>query len=101
VPEHFWGKWAPSADLCRGDEVAVVVSEKGYVTAQESCEVQWVAETPGRSGPIYSPHMRCSSLTMPEQTTELTHIIVPKDGRQLSAGPDFHELKPYQRCPGE
>jgi hypothetical protein len=101
VPEHFWGKWAPSADLCRDDEVAVVVSEKGYVTAQESCEVQWVAETPGRSGPIYSAHMRCSSLTMPEQTTQLVHIIVPKDGLQVSAGPDFHELKPYQRCPGE
>jgi hypothetical protein len=38
---------------------------------------------------------------MPEQTTELTHIIVPKDGRELSAGPEFNELKPYQRCPGE
>jgi len=38
---------------------------------------------------------------MPEETTELNHIIVPKDGAQLSADPDFHELKPYQRCPGE
>jgi hypothetical protein len=34
--------------------------------------------------------MRCSSLTMPEQTTALNHIIVPKDGRQLSAGPEFN-----------
>jgi len=101
VPEHFWGKWAPSADLCRDDKSAVVVSEKGYVTARESCKVQWVAETAGRNGPIYSAHLRCSSLTMPEQTTALNHIIVPQDGGQLSAGPDFNELKPYQRCPRE
>jgi hypothetical protein len=78
---------APRADLCRDDKSAVVVSEKGYVTSQESCEVQWVAETPGRSGPIYSAHMRCSSLTMPEQTTALNHIIVSKDGRELSGRP--------------
>jgi hypothetical protein len=98
VPEHFWGKWAPTADLCRDEKSTVVVFGKGYVTAQESCEVQWVAETPGRNGPIYSAHMRCSSLTMPEQTAALNRIIVPNDSGQLSAGPDFKELKPYHRC---
>jgi hypothetical protein len=71
------------------------------MTAQESCEVQWVAETPGSAGPIYSAHMRCSNLTMPEQTTSLNHIIVPKDRVQLLAGPEFKALKPYERCPGE
>jgi hypothetical protein len=101
VPERFWGKWAPSADLCRDDKSTVVVSGKGYVTAQESCEVQWVAETAGRDGPIYSAHMRCSSLAVPEQTTPLNRIIVPNDSGQLSAGPDFKELKSYHRCPGE
>jgi hypothetical protein len=73
VPEHFWGKWAPSADLCRDD-----------------------------NGPIYSAHMRCLSLTMPEQTAAaLNRIIVPDDSGQLSAGPDFKELKPYHRCLGK
>jgi hypothetical protein len=66
VPERVWGTWAPSADLCRDDKSTVVMSGKTYMTAQESCEVQWVAETPGRNGPIYSAHMRCASLTMPE-----------------------------------
>jgi hypothetical protein len=37
-PERFWGKWAPSADLCREDKSTAVVSGKGYVTEQESCE---------------------------------------------------------------
>jgi hypothetical protein len=99
VPERFWGKWAPSADLCRDDKSTVIVSGKGYVTAQESCEVQWVAETAGSNGSIYSAHMRCSSLAAPEQTTALTRIIVPNDSGQLSAGPDFKELKSYHRCP--
>jgi hypothetical protein len=45
--------------------------------------------------------MRCSNLTMPEQTTALNHIIVPKDRVQLLAGPEFKALKPYERCPGE
>jgi hypothetical protein len=101
VPEHFWGKWAPSAGLCRDDKSVVVVSEKGYATAQESCEVQWVAKTPGRNGPIHSAHMRCSSLTVPKQTAALNLIIVPNDSGQLSAGPEFKELKTYDRCPGE
>jgi hypothetical protein len=102
VPEHFWGKWAPSADLCRDDKSTVVMSGKAYVTAQESCKVQWVAETPGRNGPIYSAHMRCLSLTMPEQTAAaLNRMIVPDDSGQLSAGPDFKELKPYHRCLGK
>ena len=99
VPERFWGKWAPSADLCRDDKSAVVVSEKGYVTAQESCEVRWVAETAGRNGPIYSAYMRCSSLAVPEETTALNRVIVPNDSDQLSAGPDFKQLKTYHRCP--
>jgi hypothetical protein len=98
VPEHFWGRWAPRADLCRDDKSTVVMSGKAYMTAQERCEVQWVAETPGRNGPIYSAHMRCSSLTMPEQTVALNRIIVPNDSGELSAGPDFKELKSYHRC---
>jgi hypothetical protein len=99
VPERFWGTWAPSADLCRDDESIIVVSAKGYVTSQASCTVQWVVATAGAGGPIYSAHMRCSSLSTPEQKTELNRIIVPIDNDQLSAGVDFKDLKGYQRCP--
>jgi hypothetical protein len=99
VPERFWGTWAPSADLCRDDKSIIVVSAKGYVTSQASCTVQWVVATAGAGGPIYSAHMRCLSLSTPEQKTELNRIIVPIDNDQLSAGVDFKELKSYQRCP--
>ena len=99
VPERFWGTWAPSPDLCRDRKATVVVSEKGYVTSEASCEIQWLTETAGGSGPIYSAHMRCSNLAAPDEKTELNRIILPKEAGQLSAGPDFRNLTHYQRCP--
>jgi hypothetical protein len=99
VPERFWGTWAPSPGLCRDKRSTVIVTEKGYVTSEASCEIQWLTETAGGSGPIYSAHMRCTSLTAPDEKTELNRIILPKEGGQLSAGPDFQDLTHYQRCP--
>ena len=98
VPERFWGTWAPSPDLCRDKKSIFVVSEKGYVTSEASCAIQWLTETAGASGPIYSAHMRCTSLTAPDEKTELNRVILPKEGGQLSAGPDFQDLTHYQRC---
>jgi hypothetical protein len=99
VPERFWGTWAPSPDLCRDKKSIFVVSEKGYVTSEASCAIQWLTETAGANGPIYSAHMRCTNLTAPDEKTELNRIILPKEGGQLSAGPDFQDLTHYQRCP--
>jgi hypothetical protein len=99
VPERFWGTWAPSADLCRDSKSTFVVSAKGYVTSQANCTIQWVTETAGADGSIYSAHMRCSSLAEPKETTEVNRIIVSNDLGKLSAGPDFKDLKRYQLCP--
>jgi hypothetical protein len=75
------------------------VSSQGYHTAQESCAVQWVTETAGRSGPIYSARLRCSAAATPDQKTELDRLIIPQENGQVSAGPGFDALKTYQRCP--
>jgi hypothetical protein len=99
VPERFLGTWAPSADLCRDKKSIIAVSSQGYETSQESCEVQWVTETAGRSGPIYSAHLRCTMAATPDQKTELNRLIIPQGQGQLSAGPDFNDLKTYARCP--
>jgi hypothetical protein len=99
VPERFWGTWAPSADLCSDSKSTFVVSAKGYVTSQASCTIQWVTETAGADGPIYSAHMRCSNPAAPQETTEVNRIIVSNDRRQLSAGPDYKDLKSYRLCP--
>jgi hypothetical protein len=99
VPERLWGTWAPSADLCSDNKSTFVVSAKGYVTSQANCAVQWVTETAGADGPIYSAHMRCASRAEPQETTEVNEIIVSNDRGQLSAGPDFKGLKSYRLCP--
>jgi hypothetical protein len=99
VPERFWGTWAPSVELCRDDKSTFVVSAKGYVTSQASCTIQWVTETAGADGPIYSAHMRCLSSGAPQETTEVNQVIVSNDRGQLSAGPDFKALKSYRLCP--
>jgi hypothetical protein len=57
-------EWQRACELLL-EEATVVVSGKGYVPAQESCEVQWVAETAGRNEPISSVYLRCSSLAVP------------------------------------
>lgn len=99
VPERFWGTWAPSADLCRDSKSTFVVSAKGYVTSQTNCAIQWLTETAGSDGPIYSAHMRCSSRAEPQETTEVNQIIVSNDRGELSAGPEFKDLKRYRLCP--
>jgi hypothetical protein len=100
VPERFWGTWAPSAELCRDDKAVITVSPKGYTTAQSSCAIQWVTETAGADGAIYSAHMRCTLLSGPQQEPEeVNRIIIAKADGKVSAGPDFHELRSLQRCP--
>src|SRR5437016_5925829 len=88
LPGATFGIWAPSTDLCRDDKSIFVVSAKGYVTAQANCTIQWLTETAGADGPIYSAHMRCSNPAAPEETMEVNRIIMPKDPGELSAGPD-------------
>jgi len=99
VPERLWGTWAPNAELCGDDKSKFVVSAKGYATSQATCTIQWVTETAGTAGPIYSALMRCTDPAKPNELTEVNRIIVSNDREELSAGPDFQQLKTYRRCP--
>src|SRR4029079_17972612 len=74
VPERFWGTWAPEADLCRNDKAIFVVSAKGHVTSQANCTVQWVTETAGAGGSVFSAHMRCSNPGAPDEITEVNRV---------------------------
>jgi hypothetical protein len=100
VPERFWGIWAPSADHCRDDKSIITVTSKGYTSAQSNCVIQWVTETAGHEGPIYSAHMRCTRPDAPQQEPEeVNRLIIAKGDDQVSAGPGFGELSSLQRCP--
>jgi hypothetical protein len=44
--------------------------------------------------------MRCTLLSGPQQEPdEVNRIIIAKADGQVSAGPDFHELRSLKRCP--
>ena len=98
IPEALWGSWAPSQDGCKGDAKPVIVlAAKAYSTAERKCDVDWVSETAGARGPIYSAHLRCSS--KPPAKASISNVIIrPDDAKQISIGSDFNKLKTYQKC---
>ena len=99
IPETYWGTWVPAAKICQdADKSAVVLSAKAYVTSAVRCAVEYVAETASPKGPIYSARLQCSNTAgrAPKKAANL--IIRPRDTNQISIGPAFDSLKPYQRC---
>jgi hypothetical protein len=99
IPESFWGRWAPGTEVCKNaDKSVIVLSATTYVSSQANCTVDWVAETAGAGGPIYSAHIQCSNRAGKAQRTTSNLIILPKDANQISVGSEFGNLKLYQRC---
>jgi len=99
IPEAYWGTWVPAVEICQdANKSAIVLSAKAYVTSAVSCAVDYVAETPSSKGPIYSARLQCSNKSgqAPKKVTNL--IIRPGDTNQISLGPAFDSLEPYQRC---
>jgi len=100
IPEAYWGTWVPAAEICQdANKSAIVLSAKAYLTSAVSCAVDYVAEAPSPKGPIFSARLQCSNMAgqAPKKATNL--IIRPGDTNQISMGPAFQSLKPYQRCP--
>ena len=99
IPETLHGAWAPSAGGCGADDKSVIeVAAKTYTSAATKCDVDWVSETAGPRGAIYSAHMRCSS-QQPAQQPSVTNLIIrPDTAQQISIGSDFSNLKAYQKC---
>lgn len=100
IPESYVGSWAPDAGTCKeSDKSVIALSAKTYATSGAKCTVDWVSETPGSRGPIFSAHLQCSSPTaQPKKETVSNLIIRPQNDHQIAMGPDFASLKNYQRC---
>src|SRR5947209_2046342 len=61
IPESLRGQWSAGADSCGTDKASIIeLSANGYERAGEKCAVEWVDETPGRGGSIYSARLRCA-----------------------------------------
>jgi hypothetical protein len=102
IPEEYWGTWVSGDARCKDADksTTLVLSAQAYVTSATSCAVAYVSETPSPKGPIYSAHLLCSNPAAPAQKkTSADLIIRPGEANQIDIGPDFPDLKPYQRCP--
>ncbi|ACL60529.1 hypothetical protein [Methylobacterium nodulans] len=101
VPETFWGQWVLADQSCiKNDQPALSITASAYTRADSRCTIDWVDETAGRAGPIYSAHMRCSTGEQP-QPSIANLILVSRENNVVSLGPDFKSLQSYQRCPAE
>lgn len=99
IPQAFWGTWATSADSCTGgDKPRIVLSARSYTTPAGSCDVDFVMETPGGGGAVYSARMHCPG-PQPQTKTIANLIIRPDADGLISLGPTFESLAAHRRCP--
>jgi hypothetical protein len=99
IPEAYWGTWATSAGACKdADKSPVVLSAKSYRGPAGTCDIDFVMETPGGGGAVYSARMHCSG-SQPQSGTIAYLIIRPGADGQISLGPSFESLATHSRCP--
>jgi len=99
VPASLWGSWSASAESCgAGGKSVIVLAEKSYDSAEGKCAVDWVNETAGARGSIFSARVRCAGQS-PQQAVNV--IIRPDSAQQISVGLNFSSLKTYQKCPAK
>src|SRR5262249_3788819 len=85
-PESLRGTGAPSSEACDNqvDKSVFVLSAKSYVSSETNCAVDWVSETAGARGPIYSAHLQCANAGQQGRPITSNLVILPKDIDQIS-----------------
>lgn len=96
------GVWGETAEKCKAKDASNVIIERAeYGDATGTCEVRWIVETAGASGPNYAAHSLCTSAQDPTKTEIVDIIIRPQEHDRALMGRSFNDLKTYQRCPAE
>jgi len=100
IPKSVWGSWAPSVEGCNKAEKSVItLAANSYVSSEANCTIDWVSETPGTRGAIYSAHLQCSGTAESPKKTVTDLVFWPKQVNEISVGANFSSLKTYLRCP--
>lgn len=100
IPQTAWGTWAVKPDLCGSNDPSnLYIKEGGAVGPESACAVEYVVETAGAKGPIYSAHMWCTDKDDPSKKSSKTFLSIPHGDDSMSVGTDFNDLKTYVRCP--
>jgi hypothetical protein len=95
LPDSYLGAWTTTDP----NHIVVDLSAKTYADNEENCAVNWVSETPGAGGPIYSAHLQCSRRSdRGGKSFTLDLVIWPKSSDEIAVGPGFTSLKIFHRC---
>jgi hypothetical protein len=93
LPDSYSGAWMTT------ESGQIDLSARTYADNEANCAVNWVSETPGASGPIYSAHLQCSRRSdRAGKIFPLDLIIWPKSSDEIAVGPGFAHLKIFHRC---
>jgi hypothetical protein len=100
IPKAVWGTWALKPDQCAANDASLIsIREGGGTGPEDNCAVEYVVETAGASGPIFSAHMLCTEKDNPAKSSNRAFIIIPRGDDAISIGSSFDDLKTYYRCP--
>ena len=100
IPKTVWGTWALKPDQCTANDASLIsIREGGGTGPEDNCAVEYVVETAGAAGPIYSAHMLCTEKDNPAKSSGRAFIIIPRGDDAISIGSGFDDLKTYYRCP--
>src|SRR5262245_35799216 len=95
IPEPYWGKWIGPEP----DSSIIGLSAKNYISDEVNCTVDWVSETAGARGAIYSAHLHCFSPAQATGERFVSNLIIwPQDDVRIAIGHDFMRLKIFRRC---
>lgn len=98
LPEAYWGAWVGAGEPSAESGV-IVLSAKSYISGEAICGVDWVSETAGVRGAVYSAHLRCTKHERNANETTAKNLIVrPNSIDWIEVGSDYANLKPYRRC---
>jgi hypothetical protein len=100
IPKAVWGTWALKPDQCTANDASLIsIREGGGTGPEDNCAVEYVVETAGAAGPIYSAHMKCTEKDNPAKSSSKAFIVIPRGDNAISIGSNFDDLKTYTRCP--
>jgi hypothetical protein len=98
VPEAYRGTWMAGTGT-EPEKSVIVLSAQTYVSREASCSVNWVSQTAGARGSIYSAHLQCFNPADRAGKKTVSNLIIwPHDINQIAAGPDFTKLTIFHRC---
>jgi hypothetical protein len=100
-PKAARGLWATSAEFCGGgnDGSPIRISASRIVTPALRCKVEYVVETAGERGAIFSAHGVCRSRARPPARSILNLVVQPSGDSGAAIGTTLGDMKPYGRCP--